>query len=443
MQALKKTKEIELISAVGHFDLVHFDQFADVVMWERAGVRTHDGKDWLKLEKDSPDQADLLTSQHGQPDRYLTINEFFRWRLVSLLRSLRAFYVDIDKNVSQQDVFEALSAAKMPQPSFIVFSGRGLHCYWIHDPMPAKTLPTWQQAQNALIEALKPIGADPAARDCTRVLRICGSINSKTNTEVKGVIFDDKPWRFHDLCDEILGHRPPAPAPAKKTAQVVDLTAQKAARRPQKEGVKAGQKSIYSRWYLVYQELLKIASWHKGGIPENHRNNWLFLSAIALSWFANADALKFEMEMLASKWAPTLDAKGIENALKAPLERAAAAAKGETRKWLKDGAEIDVDPRYRASREYLHSLMEPLIPQHKAHMLRAIVSGEQRAINKRETDSKRWKTDRAGYLASLEATEARQEPWKALGISRRTYYTRKALGTLQTQDELGQLRLAL
>lgn len=436
MQALKKPKEIELISAIGHFDLVHFDQFADVVLWERAGTRTVDGKNWLKLEKDSPDLADLLTNQHGQLDRYLTVNEFFRWRLVSLLRSLRAFYVDIDKNVSQQDVFEALSAAKMPSPSFIVFSGRGLHCYWIHDPMPSKVLPVWQQAQNKLIEVLKPLGADPAARDCTRVLRICGSINSKTGTEVRGVIFDEKPWRFHDLCNEILGYREVTPKAEKKTAQIVDLTAQKAARRPQKEGVKAGQKSIYSRWYLVYQELLKIASWHPGGIPVHHRNNWLFLAAISLSWFANAEALQYELEMLSSRWAPDLDAAGIADALKHPLERARAAARGELRTWLKNGVAIEEDPRFKCSRKYLHSLMGPLIPAEKAHLLRSIVSDEQRAINKKQTDAKRWKTDRAGYLDSLKDSEAQTEPWAALGMSRATYYRRKALGCFTEQLSL-------
>lgn len=437
MHALKKSPNHELITAVGHHDLLHFNQFADVILWERAGVRTHDGKNWLKLEKDSPDLADLLTSQHGQPDRYLTVNEFFRWRLVSLLRSLRAFFVDIDKNVSPQDVFEALSAAKMPPPSFIVFSGRGLHCYWIHDPMPAKTLPVWQLAQNKLIDVLKPLGADPSARDCTRVLRICGSINSKTGTEVRGLIFDEKPWKFHDICNEILGYREVTPKAEKKAAPVADLAAQRVARKKHENpNALPGQRSIISRWHLVFHELLKIASWHPDGIPIHHRNNWLFLTAIALSWFANVDAMRYELEMLASKWAPSLDPQGIADALKAPLERAQAADRGETRKWNKDGVEVDVDPRYKASREYIHSLMQPLIPEEKAHLLRSIISAEQRAINKQQTDAKRWKTDRAGYLDSLKDSEAQAEPWAALGMSRATYYRRKALGCFTEQLSL-------
>jgi len=62
-----------------------------VLVWQRQAA----GRRWLKIEPTDP-MAQLLAGQAGQRDRFISVNEFQDWRLVRLLRSLRAVYVDLD-----------------------------------------------------------------------------------------------------------------------------------------------------------------------------------------------------------------------------------------------------------------------------------------------------------------------------------------------------------
>lgn len=404
-----------LITPQEHFDSLHTAPHGNAILWEKAT-----GSRWHKLQPGDAHIPALLAAQAGQKDCYLTVNEFMPWRLVRLLRSLRANYVDIDGTEDWRTALDALHDARLPPPSFIVFSGRGLHLYWLHEPTPAQALPVWQRVQDTLIKALQPLGADPSAKDCTRVLRLVGSVNSKSNQVVRGMVLDAQPWKFHDLCDEVLG---PRTAPkAKDQAAIHDLAAAKA-----KRGQRIYTGSIYDRWHLVYKDLLAIAQWYDfGGIPEGHRNDWLFLSAVSLSWFANPASLQFELERQAKAWTPHLTLPEIRDALKAPIQRAVLAAQGVKFEW--EGKEVD--PRYRFRRETLWQRLKPIIPPELAPQLRAIVSEETKQQHERERTAQRDRVAEGRHKTRHADSAARTQPWKALGISRATYYRHKSEGKL-------------
>lgn len=390
-----------------HYDRLHDAAHGVVVVWERASGPAGSGH-WHKLQPGDPHIPGLLAAQSGKRDRYITVNEFRAWRLVRNLKSLRACYVDLDGNVDLDAALEALRDARMPSPTMAIWSGRGLHIYWRHDPVPAAALPVWQRCQDALVAALKPAGADPAARDCTRVLRLVGSINSRSNTAVRGLVLDPAPYPFRHLCNEILCERKPRPA-----AEVRDFAAAKARR-----GERIVTGSIYDRWHHVYRDLLKIAEWHfLGGIPDGHRNDWLFLSGVALSWFARPETLRYELERQAQAWTPGLTAAEIRSALHAPLHRAELAAAGETFEWRGETC----DPRYRFKRETLYQRMAAIIPPELAPQLRAIVSDEVRAEHKRETDGARWRDvyTGTGVRTSNEAKRATARLLRAQGATQR------------------------
>ena len=83
----------------------------------------------------------------------------------------------------------------IPRPNLIIDSGRGLYLIWLINKVPSKALPLWKAIEEYLYSVLKPFGADRQALDPTRVLRVPGSINSKSKTEVKiieeyGYIYD-------------------------------------------------------------------------------------------------------------------------------------------------------------------------------------------------------------------------------------------------------------
>jgi hypothetical protein len=424
---LKTTAFLPLETPVEHFNLLHTPAEGTAILWEREGT----GKRWHKLKPGDENIPAMLAAQVGQNDRYLTVNEFRYWRQIDNLKSLRALYVDIDRYLTEDELSDALHAAKLPWPSLVVWTGRGVHCYWLHNPLPPAVLPVWQRCQDTIIKSLVFAGADRAAKDCSRVLRLAGTVNSKNGEVVRGRVYDPAPWSFHDLCDGILG-----PRPEKKSYKVRDLATARAER-----GQRLRTGSIYDWWHLVYRDLIAIADRHQsaGGIPEKHRNTFLFLSSVALSWFANADTLEAELFRRAQRWTCGLSHSEVSAMIRSAVERSEKAAAGQ--KVMFDGKERD--PRYWFKRETLYGLLQPIIPEELAPKLRAIVSDEVRAEHKRETDRKHEATraprDRVdeGRHQSHErgpkvdpASAAQQKPWEALGISRRTYYRRKENGSL-------------
>ena len=376
--ALPLRKTGPIATPLDHFELLHRpDQHGTAILWERQGL----GKRWHKLAPGDPHIPALLRAQVGTLDCFITVNEFRWWRQVDNLKSLRALYVDIDRPLTLDEIDDALHEAKLPWPSLIVWSGRGVHLYWLHAPMPARVLPVWQRCQDVIIKALLFAGADPAAKDCARVLRLCGTIHPKTGHVVTGHIYDPEPWDWHSLCDEILGFRPERPT-AKAAPRVFDLTAAKADR-----GQRLRTGSIYDWWHLVYRDLLVIAEQHWfGGIPQGHRDTFLFLSSVALSWFAHSDTLEAELTRRAQTWTPGLTGREVRDAIRPAIQRAQKATAGEKVLW---NGQLR-DPRYWYKRETLHRLMAPLIDDDLAPRLRAIIPDEVRQERRQAREAARY-----------------------------------------------------
>lgn len=374
-----------LTTAHEHFDQLHScPRFGTAIFWDQTRSRKRETGAWTKFKLDSPEHPKFLAEKQGQQDCYVAINEFKGWRNLRHLASLRACYVDIDGREDLPTVLDTLLFATMPDPSFVIYSGRGLHLYWRLEATPPQALPVWQCIENALVDALKPLGADPAVKDCTRVLRLCGTINSKNGAQVHGRILSGARWSLHELADEVLGPRQPKPQRPK--AKIRSLNAEREGRKD--------ASSIYHRWYLVYQDLINIAEASAsslGGLPEGDRDRWLFLTSVALSWFVPQDRILEEITRSARIWTPGLSLAEISRTMKPIVQRAEAAAKGETVEW--QGAAFD--PRSRFRRETLYRWLQPMIPDALRPKLRAIIPDEQRAKNKKVTDAaaqqRRWK----------------------------------------------------
>lgn len=115
---------------------------------------------------------------------------------------LTSHFVDFDiynLDVSRDTAITAIESQcdelKIPEPTIIASSGRGLYAFWLFDKPfyvgstlkaedRAKRMGAWQYAQATLVKAFANIGADPAAKDAARVLRLPGSINSKSGQTV-------------------------------------------------------------------------------------------------------------------------------------------------------------------------------------------------------------------------------------------------------------------
>jgi hypothetical protein len=403
--AYQSQPEPWLETAQDHFDQLHTPAHGTTLLWEREGP----GRRWTKLTPDNLGVAQILASQNGGPERFIGVNEFHSWRVVAQLKSLRALYVDIDGCTDLNWCLEGVANAQLPTPTLAVYSGRGIHLYWVIDPVGSKALPVWQRLQNEVGKRLvaQGIPVDPAAKDSARMLRLIGSKHGNGEL-VRGRVLKPWKWTLHGLADEILGFREAS------TASVHDLGAARV--RKSRSIPRSASSSIYSRWHLVYKDLQTIAEHHfLGGIPEGHRERWLFLYGVALSWFAEPATLATELQGIVRQATPNLSASDVAKALAPNLTRAEAARAGETITY----AGIEVDPRYRFKRETLYTWLQPVIPDSLLPELRAIIPNALAEKRKGERDASRSEDHYTGtgVKASNEMRRAEARILVAQGMS--------------------------
>jgi len=397
-----------------HYTLLHEKPYGTVLIWQPSQPA---GKRWQKLRGDGDAIAEFLNALEKDRDTYLSVNQFDGWRTIKLLRSLRANFVDIDLKDGQRPeialalALQELAHQRLPAPSFVVYSGRGLHLYWMLCPTPPKALPVWQRIEDKLVDALTEIGADPRARDCTRVLRLVGTRNTKNGARVVGETITGYRWPLQELANQVLGPRKP------KKGQIRDLAAARA--RQGKSATHAIRGSIYERWHKVYQDLLTLGR-HYGTIPEGHRDTWLFLSAVALSWFARAEALEHEIELLARSYT-TLKGSEVKKVVKTIVARAERAARGEKFEW---NGQL-VDPRYRFRRATLYQWLKPLIPDALLLNLHAIIPDDVATERKKAVWDARWgdRNTGKGYRLGNAEKAARAREMRAQGMTYRAIAT--------------------
>jgi hypothetical protein len=392
---------LDLYQPINHHELLHQAAHGQVLVWETLSPQ----KRWTKLAPGDPATQQIVTGFVGRSDTYMSVNEFRGWRRIHLLRSLRCCYVDVDGNTNLDVVLEVLREAKMPMPSFVVFSGRGIHCYWRLEPTHSGRLPLWQRVQDALVGVLGNIGSDDRARDCTRVLRLVGTVNTKNGQEVRGLILTGQAWSLDELANAVLG---------KPKARVIDFVAAK--ERKEKQGTRKHTGSIYAWWHLVYLDLRLIArhQW-PGGVPESKRNSILFPMAVALSWFTAPDLLLDEIVDVARKVTPTLTRREVEAQMASVLQRAEQAHDGKNGLWH----DTKVDLRYRFSAAKLREWLGDSIPADLHDQLRALAPAEVIQKRKQERDAGRWNDHNTGqgYRVGNESKRATARILKSQGAS--------------------------
>ena len=136
---------------------------------------------------------ELIKQDLNGKNTYISMNTFYKtYRRIECLKELRACYIDLDiyntKFTKEQVIMnleENYYNQSIPIPNFVMDSGRGLYLIWLINTVPSKALPLWKAIEEYLYKELKDFGADRKALDPTRILRVEGSINSKSNTRVK------------------------------------------------------------------------------------------------------------------------------------------------------------------------------------------------------------------------------------------------------------------
>ena len=166
-------------------------------------------------QSEIPKQLGLINNQDY--DIYMTPNSFLKPdRKSENIFNINALYVDIDCHddnikVTKEMLTEVTDMltkhfnVTIPEPTMIVFSGRGMHLYWKIDSAPSQLADYWSGMESNLLNKFSeilngtPFEADERVKDVSRVLRVPGSYNSKSKSFCTIYMNTRKCYRLSDI----------------------------------------------------------------------------------------------------------------------------------------------------------------------------------------------------------------------------------------------------
>ncbi|MFY8264742.1 DNA-binding response regulator [Clostridium perfringens] len=207
---------------------------------------------------------------------YITLNTFYKpCRRLENIKELNTLFIDLDyyktgktKDQVLMDLEKNYFNQSIPTPNYVIDSGRGMYLIWLINAVPSKALPLWKAIQDYLYKQLKELGADRQALDATRILRVPGSINSKSKTVVS--ILDEYDY-IYDLREIQNGFLPELKPDEKKKG------------RPSKINYIYRERSLY---YGRIQDIIKLCELREYDLKGN-RELILFLYRYYLCSFTD------------------------------------------------------------------------------------------------------------------------------------------------------------
>ena len=403
--------ELWIRSPKHHGALVHTGGMGSVAIAQatRAGY-------WRERSYPVEVALQLLNHHRGWADVYLSMQRFRGRRRIAHLLSMGSLYADLDyyraPELSGLDpprvldlALAALGRASMPAPTLAISSGRGLYLLWLHSPIPRSALPRWTACQRELYEVLRPLGADRAALDAARVLRVVGTLHGETGVMVEALTPADQVRDFDRLADEIL------PFARAKLHDVRIQRALRAARTPQERPQAPPEGFTQATlWEARLTDLQKLRELRWFGQPmPDYRDRWMFVAGVGMSWLAVPPVLRRELYALAAEIGGWTEARA-RSKLSSVMSRAHAAARGERVEW----AGLQWDPRYRLKNQTIIELLE--ITAEEERKLKTIISDSER--RRRDRERKNPEMTRQEYETNAGKRRVQARRMAAEGLTR-------------------------
>ena len=410
----------------GYIAVCHKSIFGDMV------------QEWYTI----PQLKRVLEKCAGCTDYWISQGEFAaKSRCTKDLLRIQCCYIDLDYYKTEYRSFTPEQIAKqielvcdklsIPKPTVVVSSGNGVQVKWVFTyPIPAQALPRWKAVQSMLLKHFQELGADPAAADASRILRIVGTRNGKTlpgRDSLVRVVSEGPQWNFEALCNLLL----PVSREKAKEARSRAFSKQKSKRTDGCPNLVRFDAQTLS-WDRV-NDLRRLADLRRnarGEVPEGCRELLVFwtLNHLCLSGVVAAHNFEKEAKALAHEISPTWAASfrmGSLETIFRKIEAGLAKYRGQGKTGL-----------YTPRNATLIASLK-ITPSEEKEM-KTIVSTVTAQERDRSRSEKRRRAagvrPRQVYLAeSLTA----QQPWKKEGISRATWYRRrKRINTGFIKDEI-------
>lgn len=420
-----------MASAVEQLSLFEAEQYHDInrhgFFSLLVGSPTGKRQDSYRLSQ-MPVVLSML--DHGR-DTWLSQAEFIRpnRRVVNLAR-IGLLFADLDtyrmpalsgRSPDQlaASVLYHCADEGVPTPSLLVFSGRGIQAKWFLDrPLPRQALPRWNACQRHLVDRLAALGADPAAKDASRVLRLVDTVNSKSGEVCRVAHVENGPdgqpvrYSFDYLAEMLL--------PVARWD--IETQRQERIERRQLQLVPGGRSSNlrgFSGRQLAWDRLedLRRLAELRGGVIEGERMLHLFwrLNFLLLSGATNSTQMYHEAAALARELDTGWSYRSAE--LMTLYSKAKAHEAGERVEF----AGRQFAPLYTPRNDTLINLFQ--ITDDEQRELRTLISRDMAKGRDRERHTARRRAAGAVDRETYEANSAsRQKPWESLGMSRASWY---------------------
>ncbi|HBZ6548692.1 TPA: DNA-binding response regulator [Clostridium perfringens] len=288
---------------------------------------------------------------------YITPNTFYKpCRRLENIKELNTLFIDLDYYKTGKTRVQVLMDLEknyfnqsIPIPNYVIDSGRGMYLIWLINAVPSQALPLWKAIQDYLYKQLKDFGADRQALDATRILRVPGSINSKSKTIVS--ILDEYDY-IYDLREIQNGFLPELKPYEKKKG------------RPSKINFIFRERSLY---FGRIQDIIKLCELREYDL-KGHRELILFLYRYYLCSFTEDVQKALE------------DVIELNNSFRQPLREneAIRATRSAERCYL------DKNKQYKYKNDTLIELLE--ITEEEQTYMTIIISKEEYKRRKRIRD---------------------------------------------------------
>lgn len=258
---------------------------------EYINIVHNDSKGWItkaeiknnKYSQWHYKQDELLSQKFKGENVYSSMNTFYKpLRRIECLKELKNHYIDLDTyktGYNKDQILMHLEAdyfgKKIPRPNLIIDSGRGLYLIWNIKSVPGQALPLWKAIEEYLYNELKHFGADRNALDPTRILRVPGSMNSKSSSEVSIIETYEYIYTLREIQAEYLPELKPY---------------EKKKGRPKKIVFIHRERSLY---YARLQDIVKLCELRNYDM-QGHREIVLFLYRYWLCYFTEDEKKALE-----------------------------------------------------------------------------------------------------------------------------------------------------
>ncbi|EGT4142459.1 DNA-binding response regulator [Clostridium perfringens] len=326
--------------------------------------------------------AELKELDMSDENIYITLNTFYKpCRRLENIKELNTLFIDLDyyktgKTKAQilMDLEKNYFNQRIPTPNYVIDSGRGMYLIWLINAVPSQALPLWKAVQDYLYKQLKEFGADRQALDATRILRVPGSINSKSKTVVS--ILDEYDY-IYDLREIQNGFLPELKPYEKKKG------------RPSKINFIFRERSLY---FGRIQDIIKLCELREYNL-KGHREIILFLYRYYLCSFTE-DTQKALNDVL------ELNSMFRQPLRENEVTRATMSA---------ERCYLDKNKQYKYKNETLIELLE--ITEEEQKYMIIIISKEEYKRRKRIRNKKNYqdKLKTKGQLSKKEEINKRRE----------------------------------